>query len=116
MILYNKYVTIVLIRKGFQMYRVIFSCGSEILEVWEFNDVRLTSHRMKMIWNNLQCWQYMLCEDQDKYIAFAIEDESRTIMTGTEFLSDGVVYRTLWETRRRYNVVYRKVYFLGGVK
>lgn len=98
------------------MYQVTFSCGSEILEVWRFNDVCLTSHRMKMIWNALQYFQYKIIEDRDKFIAFAIEDENMTVMTGTEFLSDDIIYRTLWETRRRYNVVYRKVYSLGGVK
>lgn len=98
------------------MYRITFSAGSEILEVWEISDLRITSRRMKMIWNALQYWHDILCEEKHPYIAFAIEDESRTILTGTEYLVDGTVLRTLWDTSRRYNVVYRKEYPLGGCK
>lgn len=102
-----------------KVYQVTFSCGDEVLEVlevWFFSDDCLTSHRFKMICNALQGWQYLLIDDESKYIAFAIENDVKTVITGTETLISGVVYRTIWETRRRYNVVYRKSYSLGGAK
>lgn len=85
------------------------------MEVWEFPDTFLTSHRYKMILNNLQSFQDALC-DGCEFISAAVEHNERTVITVCESLHFGFIHRTVWDVTKKYYDVIRKDYPIGGVK